>query len=97
MNNNVHCQICNDDDLLKVYRGELFIAVVTEGGNRDPVITFVTGNGEQLRLSFNDFAIIQDNWNQMVDMNKGRCVVCKGKVYLPNDECVRCGQPMAQE
>ena len=67
---NVRCEIWDEDYLLKVYRGDVFLAVVTEGMNNDPVITFVTGQGEQLRLSFNDFMIIEENWNEMSPPSK---------------------------
>lgn len=72
MNSNVHCQIWDAEYLLKVYRGDVFIAVVTEGEDGDPVITFVQPmvEGEVVRLSFNDFEIIQDNWNEMVETKR---------------------------
>jgi len=71
MRSNVHCEIWDDDDLIKVYRGDLFIAVVTDiYGSGDPVISFVNEDKEINKLSFNDFAIISDNWEQMIALKK---------------------------
>jgi len=71
MRSNVHCEIWDDDDLIKVYRDDLFIAVVTDiYGSGDPTISFVNEDKEINKLTFNDFLIIQDNWNQMIEMKK---------------------------
>lgn len=60
---NVYCHI--EEGRVKIYRGNKLIGFVTAGVEDDPVITiFAEIDGNQV-LTFNDLAIIQDNWDAM--------------------------------
>jgi len=62
---NVHCQIWEADNTLKVYLGETLIANVHEG----PLGPTVYPVGESRHCwTFNDMSILMDNWNEMQDI-----------------------------
>lgn len=61
---NVHCQIWEYENRLKVYRQRALVGVVTNTGG-DPMLKLQLGVEE---LSFNDMEIIKDNWNQMQEL-----------------------------
>lgn len=65
---NVHCTII--DRQVNVWRGQTLIGHVAMGGpgDNEPVFYFEGGN----HLTFNDIAIIQDNWNQSEIMRAER-------------------------
>jgi len=81
---NVHCQIWEEDNRLKVYRQHTLIGVVTNTGG-DPVLTLQLGVE---KLSFGDMEIIMDNWNQMQEMRSAKIPV---GIQCPH--CQYCGQP----
>jgi len=63
---NVHCQIWEEENRLKVYRQHTLIGVVTNTGG-DPVLTLQLGVE---KLSFSDMEIIMDNWNEMQNLRQ---------------------------
>jgi hypothetical protein len=63
---NVVCTLT--DDGLFVYRGKHLFATVQEL-NGEPTIQFIFSS-RPLQLTFDDIAIIQDNWNMMKELNQ---------------------------
>ena len=66
----VTCLIRNDR--VEIYRGRRFIGTVVQIGENEPVITLFSDSVDTVELTFNDLAIIQDNWNQCEEMLKKR-------------------------
>lgn len=66
----VTCQIRNDR--VEIFRGRDMIGTVVAIGEDEPVITIFSNPDGVQSLTFNDIAIIQDNWNQCEEMLKKR-------------------------
>lgn len=63
---NFHCIIVNGE--LQLYRGTTHIGYVT--GTDDPVISLFNNPKSSTDITFGEFDIIQDNWNQLQEMQK---------------------------
>ncbi len=68
--NHVTCIIQNDR--VEIFRGRHMIGTVVAIGVDEPVITIFSNPDGVQSLTFNDIAIIQDNWNQCEEMLKKR-------------------------
>lgn len=68
--NHVTCIIQNDR--VEIFRGRSMIGTVVAIGDEEPVITIFSNPDGVQPLTFNDIAIIQDNWNQCEEMLKKR-------------------------
>lgn len=66
----VTCQIQNDR--VEIFRGRDMIGTVVAIGEDEPVITIFSNPDGVQSLTFNDIAIIQDNWNQCEEMRNKR-------------------------
>ena len=57
--------------MVDVFRAGVRIAEVMDTTDNDPAIVMVDDAPTELAyLTFNDLAIIQDNWNQLEEMQK---------------------------
>lgn len=65
---NVHCLIRNDR--VEIFRFNRLIGTVVRIGTDEPIITLFAETSGTQELTFNDFEIIQDNWNQFEEMQK---------------------------
>lgn len=75
--NHITCIIQNDR--VEIFRGRRMIGTVVAIGEGEPAITLFPdiyggshGQCENITLTFNDIAIIQDNWNQCEEIVKKR-------------------------
>jgi len=63
---NFHCTIISDR--VEIYRFNRMIGTVVQIGTNEPVITLFAETSGTQELTFNELAIIQDNWNQCEEM-----------------------------
>jgi hypothetical protein len=67
---NLHCII--QHDRVEIYRFNRLIGTVVQIGEDEPVMTLFAETSGTQELTFNEIAIIQDNWNQCEEMLKKR-------------------------
>jgi hypothetical protein len=63
---NLHCVILNDR--VEIFRFNRLIGTVVQIGTDEPVMTLFAESSGTTELTFNELAIIQDNWNQCEEM-----------------------------
>lgn len=65
---NVVCQIAPEHRKVYIYRDSNLIGFAKEAPKEDePILVLLCGLDGVAILSFNDLAIIQDNWNAMME------------------------------
>lgn len=96
------CKLIPEQTKLELYRGEDFVGYV-----REETITFFTDGKDLFDVTFEDILIIQDNWNQLLELQRKEkifpCPHCgfvgrEGKSHQlgPEDKsaiCGSCGTP----
>ena len=76
--NNFYCTIINDR--VEIFRGRKMLGTVVQIGEGEPTLTvFCQADGVQ-EFTFNELAIIQDNWNQCQEMINERLTKRKNPV-----------------